>query len=267
MKLNLPNLTADPAILGAMTPAERAAGRFMRAPDHADAEGAADAGNADADGAAADASGEGSGDAGKTDDATLLGGDAEGEGGEAKGDEADKGEGENSAAADAAGPPEKYELTPPDGFEAIDTDVLGEAEPVLKELNLTNDQANKLMPIAGQLVKKTLDRAEAAITDRAVSQRREWADAFEKDPEIGGANKDRTLTEAARAFDHYGLKKGEGLRQLLDESGIGNHPDMIRFVARVGRDLEEGSFERGDAANQPKAPEQKLYGSEFQPKG
>lgn len=199
-----------------------------------------------------------------TDESTTLGG-AEAKTEETSERTEEPAEAKTDEAAVAV--PEKYELTPPDGFEAIDTEVLAEAEPVLKELNLTNDQANKLMPIAGQLVKKTLERAEAAITNRAVENRKAWNDAFEADEEIGGANKDATIAAAARAFDHYGIKKGEGVRQLLDESGLGNHPDMIRFVARVGRDLEEGSFERGGAAPQPKAPEQKLYGAEFQPKG
>jgi len=260
-----------PLPLSAMTPAERARGRGMRAPDGRDA-GAADASSTQGDG---DAATTGAGDdAGGGDDATVLGGtdDADAGTGDGTGEGGDSGEGggddgDQCAAAAQAGAPEKYELTAPDGFEQIDTEVLAEAEPTLKELNLSNEQAQKLMPIAGQLVKRTMERAEKAITDRAIQNRKEWNDAFEADAEIGGANKDKTIADAARAFDHYGLKKGEGLRQLLDESGLGNHPDMIRFVARVGRDLSEGSFERGDAASTKKTAEQSLYGPEFQAKG
>lgn len=228
----------------------------------------AEAAAAAADPAQAPPAGEGGGDeaAATGDSGTVLGGEGEAAPGAEADGEKDAGEGDGGDAEAAVGPPETYELTVPDGFEKIDADVLAEATPVLKELNLTNEQADKLTPIAAGLVKKTLERAEKAITDRAVTQRREWNDAFEADPEIGGANKDATVAAAARAFDHYGLKKGEGLRQLLDESGIGNHPDMIRFVAAVGRDLAEGGFERGDAVTTTKAPEQKMYGAEFQPK-
>lgn len=273
--------TALSPLLGAMTPEERAAGRFMRAPDGHEGGDGGNAGEANAGSdAGAAASGEGGGDAGAAGaaadagggDTSVLGGAGEGGAdagtgdGEGEGEAGDKADGAKEGEA-ASGPPEKYELTPPDGFEAIDTEVLAEAEPVLKDLNLSNEQANKLMPIAGQLVKKTLERAEAAINERAITNRREWAEAFESDPEIGGANKDKTIALAAKAFDHYGIKAGEGVRALLDESGLGNHPDLIRFVARVGADLEEGSFERGGAASPPKAPEQKMYGPEFQPKG
>jgi hypothetical protein len=253
-----------------MTDAERRVGRFLRAPDGHDGDGGASGdggGDAGAGAAGADAGSDG------VSDPTVLGGAGDagadagagdaGESGKDGGDGGDAGKNEGAAA----GPPEKYELTLPDGFESIDADVLAEATPILKELNLTNEQADKLTPIAAQLVKKTMDRAEAAITNRAVENRKAWNDAFEADPEIGGANKDKTIANAARFFDHYGLKKGEGLRQLLDESGLGNHPDLIRAFARVGADLAEGAIDNGGAASAPKTPEQSLYGSEFQPKG
>lgn len=220
----------------------------------------ATAGTGAADAAAAATAGEGGGD-----ETSILGG-AEGGQATGEGQEGAPKEGEGAEGGDkgaAAGAPEKYELTPPDGFEQIDADALAEAEPVLRELNLNNEQAQKLMPAAANLVKRTLDRAEKAITDRAIAQRKEWADAFEADQDLGGANKAKTLADAARAFDHYGIKPGEGLRQLLDESGLGNHPDMIRFVARIGRDLDEGSFERGGAGSESLTPAERFYGKGY----
>jgi hypothetical protein len=252
--MNLLTSTAtDPLI-------HRLRGRFFRSPEGEAGEGAGEAGAA--------SEGEEKGEAGdKGEGETALGGAGEGEAGAKKGGEAGEGEGKGASADAAAGPPDKYELTPPDGFENIDSEVLAEAEPTLKELNLSNEQAQKLVPIAAQLVKKTMDRAEQAITERAVAQRKEWSDAFENDPAIGGANKAQTVALAAKAFDHYGIKPDTGVRQFLNESGLGNHPDLIRLLAGVGRDLEEGSFEKGDTATTPKAPEAKVYGPEFQPKG
>ncbi|MDP5279915.1 hypothetical protein Q9Q95_13350 [Sphingomonas sp. DG1-23] len=247
-----------------MTPLERAHGRFMRSPDGHDAGAGTAAGDADNGNAAGD---QGDGDAvgAGDDDASLLGG--AGEGGEGQKGATDKGEGGagDEQGADP-GPPEKYDLTAPEGF-TLDAESLAEADPVFRDLKLSNEQAQKLMPAAAKFAERIIAKANDGIQQNAANQRREWVSQFEADPEIGGANKDATLTAAARAFDHYGLKKGEGLRQLLDESGLGNHPDLIRFVAGVGRDLAEGSFERGDAAVIPKTPEQKLYGDAFQPKG
>lgn len=251
----------------AMTPAERSRGRFMRAPDGHDA-GAppaqADAGDAPAPEGSEDAGNETDG----GEDTSILGGAGGGgaEGGEGQEGAADASEaGEGGDADAAAGLPEKYELTAPEGFEAIDAEMVEAADPILRDLKLSNEDAQKLMPLAGQLVQRANERAQQGIATQAATQRKEWADAFEADPAIGGARKAETLQNAARAFDHYGVKPGEGLRQLLDESGLGNHPDLIRFVSNVGRDLGEASFERGDPVTAPKTPERVLYGEAFQP--
>lgn len=267
------NVTSAPRALMRMTPMERRAGRFMRAPDHpADDPAPVDAAPpppvvdpAPADPAAADPAPAADGE--KSDDGTtLLGGDPEGEEAPAEGDKDPEGKDGEEETPAPAGAPEKYELTAPEGQE-FDTASFEAVEPIFREIGLSNDQAQKLVAAYGEKIMPALaEKAKTQLETQAAATRKEWSDAFHNDPDLGGANKDRTLADAARAFDHYGLKKGEGFRQLLDESGLGNHPDLIRFVARVGRDLDEGGFERGGAVAQPKSPEGKLYGAEFQPK-
>lgn len=164
---------------------------------------------------------------------------------------------------DAPAAPEKYELKAPEGQD-FDAEAFGAVEPVLRELNLPNEAAQKLVDAyAGQVLPVLQQRADAAIAQRAADQSKEWNDAFTADPEIGGAKKEETLTFAAKAFDHYGLKKGEGLRQLLDESGLGNHPDVIRFVSKVGRDLGEAGFERGSPTPTSLSDAETFYGAGY----
>lgn len=267
-------VTSAPRALMRMTPMERRAGRFMRAPDHpvddpapVDATPppphAADPAPADPVPAADPAP---AGEEGKDDGSTLLGGNPEGEKAPAEGDKDPEGKDGEEEIPAPAGAPEKYELTAPEGQE-FDAASFEAVEPIFREIGLSNDQAQKLVAAYGEKIMPALaERAKSQLETQAAATRKEWSDSFHNDPDLGGANKDRTLSDAARAFDHYGLKKGEGLRQMLDESGLGNHPDLIRFVARVGRDLDEGGFERGDVVTQPKSPEGKLYGAEFQPK-
>ena len=50
-----------------------------------------------------------------------------------------------------AGAPKRYELSAPEGF-PIDAEALELATPIFQELGLSNDQANKLMPVAAQLL-------------------------------------------------------------------------------------------------------------------
>lgn len=261
------NCTASRPALGAMSAVERRLGRYMRAPDgHGDAAPVADA-PADpapvepaADPAPAPV------DAGD-DDASPLGGKPDDA---PAGDEPAK-DGGDEAPQPRPGAPEKYELTVPADLAEkgvqFDAEAFGEVEPLLREMGLSNDEAQKLVDTyAGKIMPLATQRAEAAMLDHAKAQRKEWSEAFEADEQIGGANREATLSAAARAFDFLGMKRGEGLRQLLDETGLGFHPEMIGAWAKVGNMLVEGSFERGDTPSAPKAPEQKMYGAEFQPK-
>ncbi|KKW93956.1 hypothetical protein [Sphingobium chungbukense] len=266
-------LSSAPLALMRMTPMERRAGRFLRAPDHDAGTAGVVTDPAPVDPAQADAAADPAAavetpaaDGGNDDGSTLLGGGDEGEKETAEGDKVPEGKDGEEETAAPAGAPEKYELSAPEGQE-FDTASFEVVEPIFREIGLSNDQAQKLVAAYGEKIMPALaERARTQMQTQAAATRKEWSDAFHNDPDLGGANKDRTLADAARAFDHYGLKKGEGLRQMLDESGLGNHPDLIRFVARVGRDLDEGGFERGSVVAQPKAPEGKLYSAEFQPK-
>lgn len=283
--MNSTNLTTE-GFGGFMRPtaAERAAGRFMRAPDHdagtADAGAAtANAGDASGAGASGDAgsatdtgTGEGaSTDTGATDDGTALGSAASGEGaGDGKG--ADEKDPAATASGDSATVPETYELklasTNEAGEEvAVDLDpVLVEAAtPLLKEAGLSNEAANKLLP----LVPKVQEQLIKQQNDGFAKIRSDWLAEAKADPEMGGAKFDETVALAAKALDHFGARsekndKGEetnGFRKLLNESGLGNHPDMIRMFRSIGAAIsEDGDFVRNTTeARDTRSREEKNY--------
>jgi len=189
------------------------------------------------------------GDKSGEDNSTTLGGKAEGE--------TDKGHADKPAA------PEKYELTAPEGM-TFDAETFGKVEPVLRELGMSNEGAQKLADAyAKEVIPIFQKRADDAIAQRAADQRKEWDDAFNADPDIGGAKREETLQLAAKAFDFYGIKPDTGIRQLLNESGLGNHPDMIRFVARIGKDIGEDGFDRGGLKAEPLTVTEKFYGKGY----
>ena len=141
--------------------------------------------------------------------------------------------------------PETYELEAPDGF-TVDPQALAVATPVFKELGLSNEQANKLMPVAAKFAAGLSDKLNAQILSQVRADRKAWLDTAMADREIGGANWKQTLAKGAFALDNLGFPKGSPFRVLLDESGLGNHPEMIRAWAKVGRAIgEDGDFVRG----------------------
>lgn len=198
-----------------------------------------------------------------TDQVTSLaggaGGEAAGAGEGDKGKEAAAGEGDagksgedggEAAKPETLGAPEKYELKAPDGMD-FDAEAFGEVEPILRELDLSPVAAQKLVDVyAGKVIPLLQKRAEEgavkAADERNANYRKELADQARADPEIGGAKFDETIDKVARVWQQFGIPAGSGFRGLLDDSGLGNHPDMLRFLSRVGAAVSEGGFVRGD---------------------
>jgi hypothetical protein len=216
-------MTSFRALIGRMTPLERVSGRFMRAPDHDEGDDPL------ADPAAANLPAGPSFDPAPADppdggeDASPI----------ESGDEPDAG----------AFPPETYALIPPEGF-SIDEALQAEVDPVFRELGLSNEAANKLMPLAG----KFAERIAAAQGDAHQAMATDWARAAKADPELGGARWAETQSLVARALDTFGARQGSEFRMLLDDSRLGNHPEMIRMFRNVGARLGEGGgFVRSDA--------------------
>lgn len=150
--------------------------------------------------------------------------------------------------AEAATAPDSYDLQAPEGF-ALDPQAIAAATPVFRELGLSNEQANKLMPVAAQFAAGLTDKLNAQILGQVRSERKAWLDAAMADREIGGAQWKQTLAKGAYALESLGFPKGSAFRVLLDESGLGNHPEMIRAWAKVGRAIgEDSDFVRGGAA-------------------
>lgn len=143
--------------------------------------------------------------------------------------------------------PEKYELTL-EGVE-LDAEMLEAADPIFRELNLSNEDAGKLLPVAKQFADKIGETIINDLVAQGQAKRKAWLDEAKADPEVGGAKWDESLHLAAKGFDAIGFKDGHPFRQALEETGFGNNPHMIFLARKLGELVsEDGSFERGDAA-------------------
>lgn len=148
----------------------------------------------------------------------------------------DKGDGdkkeEDSPADEPKGAPEKYEdFNVPEGME-LDTELLEEALPVFKELDLDQTKAQKLIDLHETFAKKAVAAQEEAWQTTMT----EWKDQAKNDKEFGGQTFDASLATAKAAIDTFGNKE---FKQMLEVTGIGNHPEMIRFLVKAGKPLQE----------------------------
>lgn len=139
------------------------------------------------------------------------------------------------ADAKLTGAPEAYEdFKLPDGME-MDADVLGEFKGLAKELNIPQAQAQKLIDFQTQLASKQAEAYQAAVT----KQSQDWAASIKNDPEIGGANYDKSVQSAIKVIQSFG---DPALTELLNTSGLGNHPALFKFCHRISSAISEDKF-------------------------
>lgn len=137
-------------------------------------------------------------------------------------------------------PPADIEVKLPEGVEA-DPILMDALKGVAKEAGLKGEHAQKLADayIAAQA------KAEERMKSAWETRKQEWISTVKKDEEIGGAKLKESVTLANRALDKYASKE---LRQLLEDTGLNNNPEVARLFTRIGRTLSEDSI-AGTAAN------------------
>ena len=172
---------------------------------------------------------------------------SEGQGTQGQQAEGTKTEGEQQEKK-PEGAPESYEFKAPEGTQ-FDDAVIGAFSEVAKELNLPQDQAQKV-----------LDKMVPVIAARQAEQfqaaRTEWAEAAKTDKEFGGEKLTENLGTAKKALDALATPE---LRTLLEESGLGNHPEVIRVFYRAGKAISEDRFVAGQAGKTNQGDARRLY--------
>lgn len=148
-----------------------------------------------------------------------------------------------------AGAPEAYEsFTVPEGFE-LDEQLLGEFTPVLKDLNLSQEAAQKLVDFAPKLVEKTVAQTQTAVlTQLGLADHASWAAALKADAEIGGEKLPENLGLAKKAFSAFFSPNAQ---KLINGLGLGNHPELIRSLVNVGKAISEDGFVPGGKTTTP----------------
>ncbi|MFC5757374.1 hypothetical protein [Rhizobium sp. GCM10022189] len=180
---------------------------------------------------------------------------------EERGDPADTGGDETSGdIADRVPDDGRYQLTMPEGI-AVDQELVDALGPEFHALGLTNRQAQQL---ADRFIEIQGKRGRAA-SEAWAGRVQGWADEARRDREIGGAKWAGTVGAAQRALSRLGTP---ALRDYLNSSGGGNHPEMIRIFAKVGSMIQEDNPPNGGAGgNGRKAETAHLMFPKDAPKG
>lgn len=137
-----------------------------------------------------------------------------------------------------APPPAEYEpFTLPEHV-TVDPEKMGEFTKSLSDFELlTKAPHEEVQKLGQQLVDKHLaemERYTQSLTQAWEKQKTDWKDNFLKDPEF--TNRTDTVVNAAiDAISTYGgdAKQQQEFRDLMESTGVGNHPAVIRLLSNI----------------------------------
>lgn len=148
--------------------------------------------------------------------------------------EPDKGEGDK----EPEGAPESYaDFAAPEGVE-LNAEALASFKDAAKADNLSQEAAQRYVDMAAQLVRQQHQK----LADDILATRESWVTASKADKEFGGDKLDASLATAKRGLETYGSPE---LSKLLAETGLGDHPEIIRAFAKVGATVSEDKLVDG----------------------
>lgn len=143
-------------------------------------------------------------------------------------------------ASEPEGAPETYEFKASEGGDLdVDSGAVQAFSEVAKELNLTQEQAQSVLDKVAPALRQQNE-------DYINELRSGWVETVKSDPEIGGEQLQENLGKAVRVLDAYASPE---FKSLLGETGLGDNPEMIRFLLRAHQDIGEDRFLTGSQSD------------------
>jgi hypothetical protein len=148
--------------------------------------------------------------------------------------------------------PAEYEIKFADGT-PLDPKTDGEKIVAhLKAQGFSTKQAEAHLAHLAEVSKGLVSRQQAAVAE-AVTR---WASDTKNDKELGGDKFQETAVNVKRAMDRF-APEGSAFRQLVEDTGYGNHPEFVRVFNAIGKAMAEdthtilGSRSRNETKKDP----------------
>lgn len=147
----------------------------------------------------------------------------------------------------------KYNLKPTEGSSLGDAQVK-EVEAFARENKITPESAQKILERDEQMLQSFV----TAQADLQKQQSEQWRNAVIADRTLGGENLKQTAFYSEKAVTMFG---GKEMHDILNETGFGNNPTVVKFLRRVGMQMAPDTFEKGGGNPiEKKSVEEQLYG-------
>jgi len=138
----------------------------------------------------------------------------------------------------------------------LDNSFLDDVKSFAKENNLSNEQAQQVLSKQEEAISKYLEKEEARIE----KELDEWRDSVVNDPDMGGDKLAKTAENARRVVERFGT---DSFINLLKDTGYGDHPEVVRFLSKVGSLMSDDSLILPKAAEtRQRSIEEVFYGKQ-----
>lgn len=147
---------------------------------------------------------------------------------------------------------DKYELKV--GKESLlSNDQVQEIEAYARQQGFSNDQAQALL----NREEKLLSAYKESLHTEFEATANKWTEDLKSDKEIGGDNFSKSVKIAERVIDRFAT---ESFKKSLNETGFGNHPELVRTFVKIGQAMAEDTFEPSKGGTKQKSIEDVFYG-------
>jgi hypothetical protein len=143
--------------------------------------------------------------------------------------------------------PESYDLQMPEGVE-LDKAAADEFTVIAKELKLDQASAQKLADVAAKQAQRQAEAHKKMVES--------WVESVKTDKDIGGDNLEQNLGIARKALEDFGTPE---LRDVLNATGFGNHPEIIKAFYKAGKAIGEDGFVKGSAKGPDTDPAKRMF--------
>lgn len=146
--------------------------------------------------------------------------------------------------------PEDYDLTAPEGFE-LNSEVETAFRQFASERGWSKEDVSALKDMQVKLYEKQTEAHAETVAD--------WGKQLKTDKEIGGNNYDANIGKAVAFRDQF---FEPGARAILDKTGLGNHPEIVRGFVRAGIAMGEAGVVTAGSGGNRKGYAEILYGED-----
>jgi len=123
----------------------------------------------------------------------------------------------------------KYDLKAPEGS-TIEASVIQAIEAFAKSKNLSNEQAQALLERENSITKEY----QTAIQAQHKQKIEQWGNDTRIDKEIGGDKFNENVALSHGIIEKFATPQ---LKEELNNTGFGNHPEVVRLFSKVAKEL------------------------------